>query len=201
MDNPVGVLALQGSYEAHGKVLTALGRCVREVRTPEDLAGIDALCMPGGESTTMSLLLDSSGLREPLTTAIRDGLPVLATCAGVILLARELRGDSGSIKVKPLGLLEATVDRNAYGRQVDSFLADLRIDWPVLGSTEADSTFHGVFIRAPKIIEPGPDTVPVAFHGIEPVAFRQGNIIAAAFHPEMAGDTRFHHALLGFNQG
>ena len=197
MKNPVGVLALQGSYEAHGKVAAALGYPVREVRDPAGLDGLTALCLPGGESTTMSLLLDSSGLRGPLTAAIRDGLPVLATCAGAILLARELRGDDGSLKVTPLGLLDATVDRNAYGRQVDSFLTELRVDWPALGSAETDPVFHGVFIRAPRLIEPGPAVVPVAFHGEDVVAVRQGNVVAAAFHPEIAGDTRFHAAVFG----
>lgn len=196
MRKPVGVLALQGSYEAHGKVMAGLGADVREVRGPADLEGITALCMPGGESTTMSLLLDSSGLREPLRALIDGGLPVLATCAGAILLARDLRHDDGSIKVRTLGLLDATVDRNAYGRQVDSFLAPLRMDWPALGMEDGADAFEGVFIRAPQITAPGPAVRPVAWWNDEVVAVRQDHIIAAAFHPELSGDARLHGALL-----
>lgn len=201
MNNPVGVLALQGSYAAHGQVLVELGAAVREIRVPRDLDGITALCLPGGESTTMSLLLDSTGLREPLRGLIAGGLPVLATCAGAILLARELRRNDGSRQVDTLGLLDATVSRNAYGRQVDSFVSELRMDWAALGVADDDPAFPGVFIRAPRITAPGPGVVPVAWRGDEVVAVRQGNIIAAAFHPELAGDTRLHARLLDWAGG
>lgn len=199
-----GVLALQGAYQAHARVLSALGCEVVEVQRPEQLSGLRLLCMPGGESTTMSLLLSSSGLREPLRQAIAGGLPVLATCAGAILLAQRLEGDSGSLKVEPIGLLDLTVDRNAYGRQNESFEAGLEIDWTGLPGRSAGGSqpFHAVFIRAPRFQLPGPQVrVLASFQpaaaAAEPVLVRQGNIIAAAFHPELSGDDRIHRAALG----
>jgi len=193
----VGILALQGDFAAHARVLRPLGADCREVRAPEDLAGIQALVMPGGESTTMSLLLDATGLRAPIAKLIADGLPVLATCAGVILLARELRRDNGSVRVQTLGLLDTIVDRNAYGRQVNSFEAELEMDWSVLGLADNGHRLHGVFIRAPQIAEYGSGVKPVARLGPEVVAVRQENIVATAFHPELSGDPRLHAALLG----
>ncbi|MCC7477981.1 pyridoxal 5'-phosphate synthase glutaminase subunit PdxT [bacterium] len=200
-----GVLALQGAYQAHARVLSALGCEVVEVQRPAQLEGLRLLCMPGGESTTMSLLLSSSGLREPLRQAIAAGLPVLATCAGAILLAQRLEGDSGSLKVEPLGLLDLTVDRNAYGRQNESFEAGLEIDWTGLPGSSAGGTqlFHAVFIRAPRFQLPGAQVrvlasfQPAGAAAAEPVLVRQGNIIAAAFHPELSGDDRIHRAALG----
>jgi 5'-phosphate synthase pdxT subunit len=206
-----GVLALQGAFQAHARVLAQLGTDVREVRRPEHLAGLDALCMPGGESTTMSLLLDTTGLRGPLSAALAPrgqgggALPVLATCAGAILLAQRLAGDNGSRKVDTLGLLDATVNRNAFGRQVDSFEAELAVDWAVLLGTQADGpadalthapAFHGVFIRAPRFEAVGPRAQVAGLLGAEPVLVRQGNILAATFHPELSGDLRIHAALL-----
>lgn len=196
MTRTAGVLALQGAVEAHMDALRRAGVQPRRITGPEQLAGLSALCMPGGESTTMSLLLDSSGLREPLAAAAAGGLPILATCAGVILLARELTSDSGSISVTPLGLLDAVVDRNYYGRQVDSFEATLTLDTGALGLAAGPAQFPGVFIRAPRFQELGPRAVPVATHNGTPVAVRQENIIAAMFHPELSGDDRFHHALM-----
>jgi 5'-phosphate synthase pdxT subunit len=193
----VGILALQGDFAAHARMLGRLGADSREVRAPADLDGIQALVMPGGESTTMSLLLDISGLRGPLAELIRGGLPVLATCAGVILLARELRHDNGSVGVKILSLLDAVVDRNAYGRQVNSFEAELAVDWNALGVEDARQGFHGVFIRAPQIAEYTEHVTPVARLAGEVVAVRQGNIVAATFHPELSGDNRLHAAVLG----
>jgi 5'-phosphate synthase pdxT subunit len=178
------------------EALARAGAAPRRVTNPADLENLSALCMPGGESTTMSLLLDASGLRQPLAAAIADGLPLLATCAGVILLARGLTGDSGSIKVAPLGLLDAVVDRNYYGRQVDSFEATLTLDMAALGLADGPAEFPGIFIRAPRFQELGPRAVPVATHEGTPVAVRQGNIIAAMFHPELSGDDRFHQALM-----
>jgi 5'-phosphate synthase pdxT subunit len=202
-----GVLALQGAFQAHAAVLRRIGCLVREVRQPGDLAGLQALCMPGGESTVMSLLLDSSGLREPLRHALTaseaggQGLPVLATCAGMILLARELSGDTGSRKVEGLGLLDARINRNGYGRQLDSFEAELRIDWQALrgrSQSNADeiSAFPGVFIRAPRIESLGSLAQAAGWCDSEPVLLRQGNIIATSFHPELSGDDRLHRALL-----
>jgi pyridoxal 5'-phosphate synthase pdxT subunit len=195
-----GVLALQGDFAAHAQALTRLGAEAREVRRPADLAGIDCLCMPGGESTTMSLLLDTSGLRAPLREALLPKVAgVLATCAGAILLAARLGNDSGSRKVEPLGLLDATLERNAYGRQVDSFEAELRPDWPKLDCPPewAERPLRGVFIRAPLIREPGPGVALVCSRlDGEIVMVRQGGIIAATFHPELSDDTRVHEALL-----
>jgi 5'-phosphate synthase pdxT subunit len=190
-----GILALQGDYAAHAAAFTRLGCDTQLVRGPEQLEGIELLAMPGGESTTMSLLLYSSGLREPLRAAIGGGLPTLATCAGVILLARRLTGDSGSIRVQPLALLDVTAGRNAYGRQVESFEAELSIDWSGLGLTDADRAYHGVFIRAPLIADCGPGVEVLASHAGSPVLVRQGNIIGAAFHPELSGDDRLHSAI------
>lgn len=203
-----GVLALQGAYNAHANVLRSLGATVREVRFPAELAGIELFCMPGGESTAMSLLLDKSGLREPLRELLSasaegsGGPAVLATCAGAILLARELEHDDGSLKVQTLGLLDAVVDRNAFGRQVDSFEAELTIAWPALGLPAESGPLHGVFIRAPRFAALGPATAVCGWlHGPgagsgEPVLLRQGRILAATFHPELSGDARIHRALL-----
>jgi 5'-phosphate synthase pdxT subunit len=191
----IGVLALQGDFAAHGRVLAGFGADVVLVRNAAQLDGLSALVFPGGESTTMSLLLDYSGLRAGICELVNGGLPVLATCAGTILLARELRGDSGSVKVQQLGLLDAVVDRNAYGRQADSFEAAVAVDWPALGLDGEAGDFRGVFIRAPQIIELGEGVRPVAHLGEQVVAVRQGKIIAAAFHPELAGDDRLHRAL------
>jgi 5'-phosphate synthase pdxT subunit len=222
MNQRAGVLALQGDFAAHARALQQLGLDVVLVRRPADLAGLCLLALPGGESTTMSMLLDDSGLREPLSQLIAPvaaggaGLPVLATCAGVILLARQLEGDSGSVQVRALGLLDATVARNSYGRQLESFEGELTIDWAVLGRdqsrTTADSdtalrldadallhsdpAFHGVFIRAPRISDIGAQASVAGRYMGEPVLVRQGNIIAAAFHPELSGDLRIHQALL-----
>jgi 5'-phosphate synthase pdxT subunit len=193
----VGILALQGDFAAHARALSRLGADSREVRAPADLNGIHALMLPGGESTTMSLLLEGSGLRQPLTKLIQSGLPVLGTCAGAIMLARELRHDDGSVRVKTLGLLDGVIDRNAYGRQVNSFEAELAVDWAALGTEDGRRQFHGVFIRAPQIADYGEGVQPVAYLGSEVVAVRQGNIVAATFHPELSGDERLHAAVLG----
>jgi len=199
-----GVLALQGDFAAHSRVLTGLGLEVVLVRRPADLAGLCVLAMPGGETTTMSMLLDDAGLRQPLAELISPrgigggGLPVLATCAGAILLARDVARDEGSVKVRPLGLLDAVVERNAYGRQVDSFEAELAVDWAVLDGAPGSPSFHGVFIRAPLIRQPGPAVQTAARHRGEIVLVRQENILAATFHPELSGDSRLHAAVLAF---
>jgi 5'-phosphate synthase pdxT subunit len=190
------VLALQGDFEAHAKALQACGVDPVYVRRTSQLAEVDVLCMPGGESTTMSLLLTSSGIRESLRKRIRDGMPVFATCAGLILLARELSHDDGSVKVDPLGLLDVRVERNAYGRQVDSFEDCVDVDWKAL-SLDDQSPLRAHFIRAPLIREPGPGVQVLARRGEEIVLVRQDNIIGATFHPEIAGDYRLHEVLLG----
>lgn len=184
----IGILALQGAFREHAEAFDALGADVTLVRLPEHLAGIDALAFPGGESTTIDKLLDSSGLRKPVADVVREGYPTLATCAGLIVLAREV--SDGRPDQQPLGLLDCTVKRNGYGRQVDSFEAPLAISGIVGGP------FPGVFIRAPIVERVGVDIDVLATHEGRPVLFRQDTIWAASFHPELAGDLRVHERFL-----
>jgi 5'-phosphate synthase pdxT subunit len=183
----VGVLALQGAVRPHVAALAALGAVPVEVRTPDDLAAVDALVLPGGESTTVSKLLDTSGLREPLAERLAGGLPALGTCAGMILLAREIL--DGRPDQRSLGVVDIAVRRNAFGRQVDSFEADL----DVAGD---EVPLHAVFIRAPVIEEAGPDVDVLASVDDRPVLARQGPVIVASFHPELTDDLRLHRLLL-----
>jgi 5'-phosphate synthase pdxT subunit len=173
----IGVLALQGGFEAHSKSLARLGAEVREVRTPEDLEGLDALVIPGGESTTIGLGVEREGLAEPLVRFVRSGRPVLGTCAGMIMLDRE-----------HLGLLDISVRRNAFGRQLASFEAELDFEGEPL---------HAVFIRAPWVEEAGDEVEVLAEVDGHPVAVRQGNILAVAFHPELTDEDRLHRWLVG----
>jgi 5'-phosphate synthase pdxT subunit len=184
----IGVLALQGAFAAHARVLTDLGAEAVEVRRPDQLHGVDGLVMPGGESTTMSMLLESSGLFEPIAEQLATGLPVLGTCAGMILLAVEVV--DGRPDQRSFGAIDLTVRRNAYGRQVDSFETDL--DVPELGAPP----FHAVFIRAPGIDRAGPDVDVLASWEGRPVLARQGAVTVAAFHPELSGDARIHSRFL-----
>jgi 5'-phosphate synthase pdxT subunit len=184
----VGVIALQGAFREHAEAFEALGVDVTLVRLPEHLAGIDALAFPGGESTTMDKLLDSSGLRDPVADVVRDGRPTLATCAGLIVLARAV--SDGRPDQRPLGMLDVTVRRNGYGRQVDSFEAPLTI------SGIAGGPFPGVFIRAPIVEAAGAGVEVLATHEDRPVLCRQGTIWAATFHPELSGDLRVHERFL-----
>jgi 5'-phosphate synthase pdxT subunit len=175
----VGVLALQGGFDAHMKMLRDLGADVREVRTVADLEGLDGLVLPGGESTTMTLGIAREGLAEPLVELIRDqGAPVLGTCAGLIMLDRE-----------HLGLMDIVAQRNAFGRQIRSFEADL--DFPDL-----DEPVHAVFIRAPWIAEHGPDVEILAAVDGHAVAAREGEVTVVAFHPELSGERRLHEQFL-----
>jgi 5'-phosphate synthase pdxT subunit len=175
----VGVLALQGDFEAHRRTLEARGVAAVDVRVPEDLAGVRGLVLPGGESTTMLKLMEGSGLAERLAELIRGGLPVLATCAGVILLAREVRNPAQ----RSLGLLDVVVERNAYGRQIDSAVVNLSVCDPQhLGS----EVLEGVFIRAPRVAEVGASVQVLARRGEDPVLVRQGRLLAATFHPELS---------------
>ncbi len=184
-----GVLALQGAFREHREVLDALGLDAVEVRTPEQLSGIDALFLPGGESTTITKLLQSSGLVEPLRAALSDGLPVFGTCAGLIVLASGRRDQHGAVDEPLFGVLDVTVLRNGYGTQLDSFEAPLRI-------RGIEGTFPGVFIRAP-VIESVAEGVEVqATHDGAPVLVRQGRVWAATFHPELSGDLRLHQRFL-----
>jgi 5'-phosphate synthase pdxT subunit len=180
----VGVLALQGAFREHREVLDALGVSCSEVRVPEELSAVDALVLPGGESTTMSHLLDTSELRAPLVERLRDGMPAFGTCAGLILLAREVR--DGRADQVPLGALDVAVRRNGYGRQRDSFETALS----VAGLTGA--AFPGVFIRAPVVERVGDSVEVLAEHGGVPVLVREGQIWASTFHPELSGDLRVH---------
>jgi pyridoxal 5'-phosphate synthase pdxT subunit len=170
----VGVLALQGDFEAHCAVLSRLGAGCRLVKTPQDLAGLDGLVMPGGESTTMSLGIEREGLAEPLRQLVRGGTPVLATCAGLIMLDRD-----------HLGLLDVKAQRNAFGRQRNSFESDLDL----AGFGDA---LRAVFIRAPWVEETGEGVEVLAEVDGHPVAVRQGAIMAVAFHPELTDDPRVH---------
>ena len=174
---------MQGAYAEHVRALEASGARTRLVRTPEDLEGLSGLVLPGGESTTMTMLMERVGLLQPVRKVIEEGLPVLATCAGMIVLAREITdamaGQEG------LGLLDIAVRRNGYGRQIDSFEANL--DIAGLGGKE----FPGVFIRAPLVESTGNVEV-MATHDGHAVAVRQGRIIALCFHPELSGDLRLH---------
>jgi 5'-phosphate synthase pdxT subunit len=179
----IGVLALQGAFREHLRILAAIGVEGVPVRLPRDLEGVAGLILPGGESTTMRQLIERWGLRQPILVLASSGAPLFGTCAGMIVLAREIAGGEPPI----LPLLDVTVERNAFGRQLDSFEADLAV--PVLG----DQPVHGVFIRAPVIERTGPDVDILArLDDGRIVAVRERNVIATAFHPELAGETRFH---------
>ena len=179
----IGVLALQGAFREHLATLEAIGVTGVRVREPRDLIGVSGLILPGGESTTMRQLIDRWGLREPILDLAAGGAPLFGTCAGMILLAREIAGGEAPV----LPLLDVTVQRNAFGRQLDSFEADIAV--PVLG----DGPVHGVFIRAPVIDRVGPEVdVLSRLDDGRIVAVRERNVLATAFHPELAGETRFH---------
>ena len=184
MGAKVGVLALQGDAREHAAALAELGTHAVEVRTPHDLAGVDALVLPGGESTTMSLLLASSGLVGPIAERLSEGMPALGTCAGMILLAAEVldgRPDQQSFAAIDIG-----VRRNAFGRQVDSFEVDLEVGGLPGGPVPA------VFIRAPIVEWAGEGVEALATVDGRPVLCRQGPVLAASFHPELSGDLRLH---------
>ncbi len=204
----IGVLALQGGFEAHARVLRALGARIREVRVPADLDGIEGLVMPGGESTTMTLGIEREGLAEPLraiAAPARDelagadedagesgageaggaggagGIPVLGSCAGLIMLDRD-----------HLGLMDMRAQRNAFGRQIRSFEADIEMR----GIEDPERPLRGIFIRAPWIAERGPDVEVLAELDGHPIAARQGDLLAVAFHAELTADDRVHRLLL-----
>jgi len=177
--NVIGVLALQGDFEAHTKILQTLGAQPREVRVPADLAGLDGLIIPGGESTVITLGIEREGLGDPLRELAGSGTPVLGTCAGMIVLDRD-----------HLGVLDIRVQRNAFGRQLRSFEADLELVGVDGGPV------HAIFIRAPWVVEHGAGVEVLAQVQAHPVAVRQGNVFAVAVHPELAGETRLHKLLL-----
>ena len=216
MATKIGVLALQGAFARHTEALDALGAHPVEVRVPEDLAGIEAIVLPGGESTTLSRLLETSGLFEPLAERLADGLPALGTCAGMILLASAVL--DGRPDQRCFGAIDVVVRRNAFGRQVDSFEAELCV------KGLAGGDFPAVFIRAPVVERMGQEVEVLASVGDErplrsghagrllrsghagrplpsghagrPVLCRQGPVLVAAFHPELSGDLRLHQKFL-----
>jgi 5'-phosphate synthase pdxT subunit len=179
----VGVLALQGAFEAHQLVLGDLGYETVQVRTPSELDAVDALVMPGGESTTMSHLLLTSGLFESIDARLKQGMPAFGTCAGMILLAKGVL--DGRPDQKSFGAIDIDVKRNAYGRQIDSFETDIAVDGCV-------DDFHAVFIRAPQIARCGEAVTVLARQGQDVVLARQGSVMVASFHPELANDSRIH---------
>lgn len=183
----IGVLALQGAFVEHCRTLRALGVETTEVRLPEQLDGIQALVIPGGESTTIGKLLVTYEFRDPLSRLISGGLPVFGTCAGLIVLATEVVGHNQPL----IGAIDITVNRNAFGSQVDSFETDLAV--PALG----EAPFRAVFIRAPAITRVGPGVEVLATLPSGPiVAARQGAVVVSAFHPELTSDRRFHQYFL-----
>jgi 5'-phosphate synthase pdxT subunit len=181
----VGVLALQGDFREHGRVLRDLGVEPLEVRTPDRLAEVEALIIPGGESTTMAKLARWHELVEPIRDRARRGMPVMGTCAGMIVMADSVEDG------EPLfSLMNVTVRRNAYGRQVDSFEADVDVEG-------IDEPVRAVFIRAPWVERIGREVKVLAEHGGHPVVLEQGHFLAAAFHPELVGEARLHEYFLG----
>jgi 5'-phosphate synthase pdxT subunit len=189
----VGVLALQGDVGEHLSVLADLGAEPVEVRRPEQLSGVDALVLPGGESTTMSVLLDSSGLRPAVSERLEAGMPALGTCAGMILLAAEVL--DGRPDQHCFAAIDIAVRRNAFGRQVDSFETDLEVAGVDGGAVRA------VFIRAPVVERTGPgvevlSAVQMDDGRLRPVVCRQGPVMVTAFHPELTGDPRVHELFL-----
>jgi len=181
----IGIVALQGDIREHALLIRSLGSNPIEVRRPADLTGLEGLVLPGGESTTIARLADRFGLVEPLREAIRGGLPTFGTCAGMIFLASAVAQGSQRL----LGVLDVTVQRNAFGRQNDSFETELDVKG-------FDAPFHAVFIRAPWVERAGKDVEVLAEVDGHPVLVRDGNIVAAAFHPELTGDPRIHKMAL-----
>jgi len=184
---PVGVLALQGDFREHVELLRRLGARPVLVRLPADLAAVEGLVIPGGESTAMSVLLQASGLYEPLAARLQEGMPALGTCAGMILLAREVL--DGRPDQCHLGAIDISVRRNAFGRQRESFEADLEV-------SGLAGPLHAVFIRAPVVERAGPQVEVLARVDGRPVLCRQGPVLVSAFHPELAGDPRLHQWFL-----
>jgi 5'-phosphate synthase pdxT subunit len=188
MGGKVGVLALQGDVSEHVQALAELGAHTVEVRVPDDLTAVDALVLPGGESTTIAKLLEFSGLFEPVAERLRAGMPALGTCAGMILLASEVL--DGRADQRSFGAIELAVRRNAFGSQVDSFELDLEI------AGLAGGAYPAVFIRAPYVERVGDDVEVLAQVDDHPVLCRSGRIMVASFHPELAGDLRLHQLFM-----
>lgn len=183
----VGVLALQGDVREHAALLSVVGAEPVLVRLPSDLDGIEAIVLPGGESTTMSRLLNTSELRAPLAAALADGMPAFGTCAGMILLAKSVL--DGRPDQQSFGAIDIAVRRNGYGRQVDSFECDLDVKG-------FDDPLHAVFIRAPVVEEVGEAVDVLSEEGGRPAVCREGSVLVCAFHPELADDPRLHDYFL-----
>jgi 5'-phosphate synthase pdxT subunit len=183
----VGVLALQGAFARHIRAVERLGAGAHEVRVPGELVDVDALILPGGESTTMSKLLESQRLFDPIAERIQCGMPVLGTCAGMILLASDVL--DGRDDQRSFGAIDLVARRNAYGRQVDSFETDLDVEG-------LDGPFHAVFIRAPGVERVGPDVQVLARVDDAPVLCASGSVMVASFHPELTDDLRLHELFL-----
>jgi pyridoxal 5'-phosphate synthase pdxT subunit len=183
----VGVLALQGAFARHIRAIERLGGAAREVRVPSHLDDVDALILPGGESTTMSKLLESQGLFEPIAERLGDGMPVFGTCAGMILLADDVL--DGRADQRSFAAIDLVARRNAYGRQVDSFETDLDVKG-------LDEPFHAVFIRAPGVDSVGPGVEVLARVDDAPVLCASGSVMVASFHPELTDDLRLHELFL-----
>lgn len=210
----IGVLALQGDFDAHRKILEGCAGVSRvvPVRSAEELNECDGLIIPGGESTVMSRLCDRYGLWEPLSTRIEEGMGAFGTCAGLILLSKNIEGGTRNFQQKTLGVLDVDTARNAYGAQLDSFETDVALQPHAASGDDATSEYsqadepgaenkpsamlHAVFIRAPRITRCGTGVQVLATHEGEPVVVQQGRIMAAAFHPEIAGDSRLHELWL-----
>ena len=182
----IGILALQGAVREHRKVLRKLGAVTVDVLYPDDLKGLDGLILPGGESTTVGKLLVRYGLLEPISSAGRAGLPIFGTCTGLILLAKQIN-DSNQHR---LGLMDTCVERNAFGRQLDSFEAKMHV--PAIGK----KPFHAVFIRAPYIEKAENNVKPLLVYENKILLAEQDNLLASAFHPELTGDARIHRYFL-----
>ncbi|MEK6284625.1 MAG: pyridoxal 5'-phosphate synthase glutaminase subunit PdxT [Acidobacteriota bacterium] len=177
----VGVLAIQGDFDAHARALRRIGLDAIEVRRADELNAIDGLIVPGGESTTMLKFIEEENLGQPIARFVRAGRPIFGTCAGAILLAREVYNPAQA----SLGLIDIRIERNAYGRQIDSFIAEVE-------TTIEGGPIEAVFIRAPRITSAGPNVEVLARLGCEPVLVREGGILAATFHPELTEDARAH---------
>jgi len=189
-DSLVGVLALQGAFSEHLQALEAIGVTGREVRVPRELEGLDGLIIPGGESTAMGRLMVAYGLVDALRDFCRRK-PVLGTCAGMVMLSKATAGCSQTL----LGVIDATVHRNAFGRQVNSFEADIEIDFSLVGMGDRE-TMRGVFIRAPWVEDLGKDVKVLSRLGGKAIAVQQGDLVAVAFHPELTGDRKVHRYFL-----
>jgi len=183
MGETVGVLALQGAFAKHVEAFQDLGVDAIEIRTAEQLATVDRLTIPGGESTTMSMMLDRNELREPIAARLRDGMPVFGTCAGMILLATEVT--DGRPDQRSFGVIDIAVRRNGYGRQNQSFSTEISV-------VGLDEPMHATFIRAPVVERLGPSVEALAYADETPVVCRSGSVLVTAFHPELSTDRRLH---------